>query len=96
LSGTQISSKGLDARRRRLLFRAWHRGIREMDLLLGQFADAHIRTFTDGDIDLFEQLLEVPDQQLYAWLRGAEEVPSGYDTPLYRRIRDFHHTAKPE
>ena len=63
MTGTQISSEGLDARRRRLLFRSWHRGIREMDLVLGRFADAHIGTLSEAELDEYERWLDVPDQQ---------------------------------
>ena len=55
MTGTQISSEGLDPRRRRLLFRSWHRGIREMDLVLGRFADAHIATLSVPELDEYER-----------------------------------------
>lgn len=96
MSGTSISSEGLDERRRRLLFRSWHRGIREMDLLLGRFANAHLAVLTDAELDEYEKLLTIPDPQLYAWMSGSEPAPAEIETPLYRRIRDFHLTAKPE
>jgi antitoxin CptB len=90
MSGTQISSEGLDPRRRRLLFRSWHRGIREMDIVLGKFADAHIATLSDGDLDEYETWLEVPDQRIFAWVNGAQAVPPEVDTKLFRRLREFH------
>jgi antitoxin CptB len=80
----------LDARRRRLHFRAWHRGTREMDLLLGRFADAEIAKFDDETLDAFEALIEVSDPELYAWITGSIEAPPLYDTPLLRRLRQFH------
>jgi antitoxin CptB len=90
VSGSQISSQGLDARRRRLLFRSWHRGIQEMDLVLGRFADAQIASLSDGDLDEYERLLEIPDQQMFAWVSGAEATPAEIDSALFRRLRDFH------
>ena len=90
MTGTEISSDGLDPRRRRLLFRSWHRGIREMDLVLGRFADAHIADFSDAELDDYERLLELRDQQLFAWVNGAETPPADYNTALFRRLRDFH------
>jgi antitoxin CptB len=90
VTGTRISSNGLDQRRRRLLFRAWHRGIREMDLVMGRFADVHITGFNDAELDAFEELLEIPDQQAFAWITGAEEIPDDFDTAMFRRLRDFH------
>jgi len=90
MTGTRISSVGLDQRRRRLLFRAWHRGIREMDLVMGRFADVHITGFSDAELDAFEELLEIPDQQAFAWITGAEEIRTDFDTTMFRRLRDFH------
>lgn len=90
MSGSRISSDGLDARRRRLLFRSWHRGIREMDLVYGQFADAQIAVLSDAELDEYERLLELRDQQVFDWVSGAQATPPNYDTPLFRRLRDFH------
>jgi len=89
-TGTNLSSEGLDARRRRLLFRCWHRGIREMDLVLGRFADAQLATLSEGDLAELERWLDVPDQQIFAWVNGMEPVPASYDTALFRRLRDVH------
>jgi antitoxin CptB len=94
MSGTTISSEGLDARRRRLLFRAWHRGMREVDLITGRFADAHIATLNEAEIDAFERLMEVPEPDLLAWVMGAAVTPAAYDTTLVRRICAFHAGAK--
>lgn len=90
MTGTTRSSDGLDTRRRKLLFRSWHRGIREMDLIMGRFADSCIGELTTSELDEFEQLIELPDQQLYAWISGGEPVPADVDRPLFRRMRDFH------
>ncbi|HYC17730.1 MAG TPA: succinate dehydrogenase assembly factor 2 [Pseudolabrys sp.] len=90
MTGTNLSSEGLDARRRRLLFRCWHRGIREMDLVLGRFADANLASLGDDDLDELERWLDVPDQQLFAWVNGMEPAPANYDTALFRRLRAFH------
>jgi antitoxin CptB len=87
---TQRSSAGLDERRRRLLFRAWRRGVREMDLIVGRFADACIDAFDDAELDQFERLIEVPNAELYAWIVGDEAVPAEQDTPVLRRLIAFH------
>jgi antitoxin CptB len=92
-TGTTLSSEGLDPRRRRLLFRCWHRGIREMDLVLGQFADAQLASLADRELDELERWLDVPDQQIFAWVNGMEPVPANYETALFRRLRDFHKGA---
>ncbi len=90
MTGTTVSSEGLDPRRRRLLFRCWHRGIRETDLIMGGFADAHIATLTDAELTELERLIEVPDADLLNWVIGEHATPPDYDTPLFRRMRDYH------
>ncbi len=90
MTGTTRSSAGLDARRRRLLYRLWHRGTREMDLIMGRFADAAIGELTDAEIGELEALAEVPDPEIYAWLTGGRAVPPNYDIAVFRRLRDFH------
>jgi antitoxin CptB len=90
MTGSTKSSSGLDARRRRLLFRSWHRGIREMDLIMGRFADAWLDRLTSDELDQYEQLIQVPDPDLYAWVSGEGAVPTLHDTPVFRRLRAFH------
>ena len=77
MSGPGISSDGLDARRRRLLFRSWHRGIREMDLVYGRFADAQIAALSEAELDDYERLLELRDQQVFDWVIGAQRCRPG-------------------
>jgi antitoxin CptB len=91
MSGTTRSSKGLDQRRRKLLFRSWHRGTREMDLIMGRFADATIEQLAEEEIGEFERLIEAPDPDLLAWITGEADVPPDYATALFRRLRDFSH-----
>ena len=86
---------GLDPRRRRTLFRAWHRGTREMDLLFGQFADARLRTLSEAELDDFELLMEAPDRDVFSWLTGEVPTPGNYDTPVFRHLRDFHTHESP-
>ena len=87
---TERSSEGLDARRRKLLFRAWRRGVREMDLIVGRFADAYIDKFDDAALDDFERLIEVPNAELYAWVTGSQTVPAKHDTTVLRQLLQFH------
>ncbi len=94
MTGTTRSSHGLDPRRRRALFRAWHRGTREMDLILGPFADAHIEGLDDHDLADFEALMETPDDELYTWIVGR--VPAAQD--LRSRVFDSivaYHSSRP-
>jgi antitoxin CptB len=90
---TERSSEGLDVRRRRLLFRAWRRGVREMDLIIGRFADTTIDKFDDAGLDDFERLIEAPNSDLYAWVVGSDAVPADYDTAVLAQLRAFHLTA---
>ena len=82
MSGTTISSEGLDPRRRRLKFRLWHRGIREMDLVLGAFADAELAGLNDADLTEVEAWLEIPDQQMFAWVNGRLLVQGALETQV--------------
>jgi antitoxin CptB len=89
MTGTTRSSEGLSERRRKLLFRSWHRGIREMDLIMGGFADVSIAAMTDGELDELERLLDVPDQEIYSWFTGEGVVPAQFDSALFKRMREF-------
>jgi len=79
----------LDERRKRLLFHCWHRGTREMDLILGRFADAEIATLSDDELDTLERLIEVPDPDLYAALTGDEALAAAHASALFDRIKAF-------
>jgi antitoxin CptB len=89
MTGMARSSAGLDERRRRLLYRLWHRGTREMDLIMGRFADAALGGLTEVEITELERLADVPDPELYAWLTGSSPVPHVYDEVVFRRLREF-------
>ena len=89
MTGSKITSADLDPRRRRLLFRAWHRGIREMDLVLGQFADSEIATLEGLELDAFEAILGEDDNDLFKWICGKAETPDRLRTPLFLRIVAF-------
>jgi antitoxin CptB len=86
MSGSSLSSAALDERRRRILFRAWRRGLREMDLVMGQFADMNLAVMSEAEADAFEALLEIPDPDVLGWITGEIPIPPEYDTPLLARI----------
>ena len=96
MTGSTRSSDGLDLRRRKLLFRSWHRGMREMDLVMGKFADAEISRLTEAELDEYERLVELPDGELLGWITGEQEVPGEYDGPVLRRLRAFHRKSRAE
>lgn len=76
-------------RRKKLLFRSWHRGTRELDLIFGAFADAAIETLDDGELDDYERLLNLPDTDLMDWMLSGTPVPGEIDSALLRRVLAF-------
>jgi antitoxin CptB len=89
MTGTTRSSGGLDDRRKRLLFRCWHRGTREMDLILGRFADGEISGMRDDELAELERLIELPDPDLYAALIDDTPLDPESLTALFDRIKAF-------
>ena len=77
----------LDARRRRLLYRATHRGTHENDLLIGGFVAARLSAFTESDLSELEALLDQPDVDLADYLTGRRPIPPDADTAMLRRIK---------
>ncbi len=86
MTGTIRSSDGLEPRAKKALLRSWRRGIREMDLILGRFADAAIHDLNEEELIQYEQILDVPDVDLFSFMTGEREMPVLLDTPLMRRI----------
>jgi antitoxin CptB len=70
-------------------FRAWRRGFREADLILGPFADAHAHAMDEAELARFERLLEQPDHDLYGWILGSVPAPAAFDDELLARLRAF-------
>lgn len=83
-----MTTEDLDPRRKRLLFRAWHRGTKETDLMVGRFVAERIAAFSDGDLDELEAVLELPDVDLTDWLTGRRPVPPEYATPMLARMAE--------
>ncbi len=78
-----------ETRLKRLRFRAWRRGFREADLILGPFADSHAWSLADDEVAAFERLLDLPDHDVYGWIVGTLPVPAEFETSLLSRIRAF-------
>ena len=89
MTGSTRSSDGLDDRRKRLLFRCWHRGTREMDLILGRFADAEIAGLAEDELAQLEIIIDAPDPDLYAALTGAIPPAAEHAGALFERIKAF-------
>lgn len=79
-----------ETRLKRLKFRAWRRGFREADLLLGPFADRHASSMSAERLDRFERLLDQPDHDIYAWIIGAAQIPVEFDDDLLAELRACH------
>ena len=75
-----------DARRRRLLFRATHRGTHETDILIGGFVARGLAAFSLDELDQLEEVMELPDVDLADWLTGRRPIPQDRDSPMLRRI----------
>jgi antitoxin CptB len=88
MSEPEPERDGLDARRRRLLYRATHRGTKENDVLIGGFVARRIALLSETDIEALEDLLELPENDLADWLTGRRPVPPEVETPMLREIRD--------
>ncbi|HUK57942.1 MAG TPA: succinate dehydrogenase assembly factor 2 [Stellaceae bacterium] len=84
-----------DIRLKRLLFRSWHRGMREADLLLGPFAERHLPSLSPRELDLFEALLAERDDDIVSWISGLAAPPAAQDTSLLRRLMDFRAGPRP-
>ncbi len=78
-----------EIRVKRLKMRAWHRGIKEMDLILGGWADNHLAAADEGTLDAFEAVLAEADQDLYSWVSGQAEPPASLAPILGRIAADF-------
>ncbi|MEO1104968.1 MAG: succinate dehydrogenase assembly factor 2 [Devosia sp.] len=96
MTGTTRSSADLDPRRKRLLFHAWHRGTREMDLLLGRFTDAVIADLDEAALAEMEALMRVPDGELYRWITGQDAVPANHQSATLNRVIAFHTGSIPQ
>jgi len=79
----------LETRRKRLLYRSVYRGNKENDILLGQFARAHIASFDAAELDQYERLLDAGDNDIFDWVTGRAEIPPADDTPVLRRLLAF-------
>jgi antitoxin CptB len=85
-----------DARLKRLRFRAWHRGTKEADLLVGGFFDAHAAGWGEAEIAWFERLLEEQDADIMAWAIGSAEPPPAWAGELMRQLKRVNYIKYPE
>jgi len=95
MSASTRSSDGLDDRRKRLLFRCWHRGTKEMDYIFGRFADAHIAALSEDEVADFERLIDLPDPDLYNAFNDKMQLDPAYADGIFRRIKAFMDSGSP-
>ncbi|MBU2889160.1 MULTISPECIES: succinate dehydrogenase assembly factor 2 [Celeribacter] len=81
-------SETIEIRRKRLKIRAWRRGIKEMDLLIGGYADAHLASMNEAELDEFEMLMDEHDQDLLSYATGLKPVPEAIKPMLEKLIAD--------
>ncbi|MDF1871474.1 succinate dehydrogenase assembly factor 2 [Vannielia sp.] len=90
-----MSEETREIRLKRLKIRAWRRGLKEMDLLMGGFADTEMASLSDADLDAFEAVMEEADQDLLRWVTGVEPVPEEHAEMLARICaRDTENTPQ--
>jgi antitoxin CptB len=89
MAGDITEDEALERRRRRLIFRSDHRGNKENDILLGQFAQAHVMTFDVAQLDRYEALLEESDNDIFDWVAGRAEIPADKDSDVLRLLLSF-------
>lgn len=82
-----------ETRLKKLKYRAWHRGFREADLILGPFAENHVASLSPAELDLFEHLLDQPDHDIYQWIVGQIPTPPEFDNQVMNRIKTFRYEA---
>jgi antitoxin CptB len=76
-----------EARRKQLFFRCQRRGFKELDLIFGAFAAGHLNELDDNELDQLDTLLDAPDDDVYAWLRGYEAVPARYASSVFEKLK---------
>lgn len=79
----------IDKKRDRLRYRSWHRGTKEMDILLGRFADAHVSHFSEEELAAYEAVLAINDPDMYDWITAQKPVPADYQSTMIERLIAF-------
>lgn len=83
-----------ETKRKRLIFRSWHRGTKEMDQILGSFANINVPIFSDAELDLYDQLLENSDPEMYDWICGRAEVPANKHSSVLEKLLKYDYATE--
>ena len=83
-----VHRERLELRRKRLRYRSCHRGMKELDVLLGRFVERHLDSLSDAHLDRYESLIECPDPDIYLWILGRGAPPAVHDTDVMTLLRD--------
>ncbi len=89
-----IPDNDLAARKKRLRFRAWHRGTREADFIIGSFVDRHVGDWDLDTVAWFERLLRETDRDILSWVTGSAPIPAPFDTPLLRAMQKLDYVRE--
>lgn len=81
-----MTEEDIENKRKRLIFRSWHRGTKEMDLIMGSFADAHVPEFSQKELAEYEEILNFSDPDLYNWISGKAALPAGTAGPVMESL----------
>lgn len=85
-----LEKDNISIKRKKLIFRSWHRGTREIDLLLGRFADEILPNFDENQLDLYDRFLNNSDPDIYNWLTRVEPVPPSEDNQVTQLLMAFY------
>ena len=89
-----MSLETIENKRKRLIFRSWHRGTKEMDQILGSFANKYVPKFTSEELDLYEQLLENSDPEMYDWICGRTDVPANKNSAILEKLLTYDYASE--
>lgn len=88
-----VPTHNISIKRKQLTFRSWHRGTREIDLLLGSFAEAHLPQFNESQLAAYDRFLNNSDPDIFNWITGQEPVPPAEDNDVVALMLKFFKTA---
>ena len=89
-----MTVENLDKKRKRLIFRSWHRGMKEMDQIIGSFANDYVPTYSEAELDSFEEVLENSDPELYDWIIRRLEIPANKQSDILTQLLKYDYASK--